>query len=124
MSTPSVIRDESLPADLAVICAPVHKRVLGVAVGLTAGALIFLVTVFHVIVQPPGALNLALLAQYFYGYEVSLKGAAIGAFWACVSGFVAGWFLAFVRNLCVAIRVRYLSARADLVNAHDFLDHI
>lgn len=124
MVTRSAVPEEALPADLGVICAPVHKRALGVAVGLTAGAIIFLVTVFHVIVQPPGAANLALLNQYFYGYEVSAKGAAIGAFWASVSGFVAGWFLAFVRNLCVALWVRYLSARAELANTYDFLDHI
>jgi len=124
MSTQPATRDESLPSELAVICAPVHKLALGLAVGLTAGVLIFLVTVFHVLVQPSGGPDLALLSQYFYGYEVSAKGAAVGAFWASVSGFVAGWFLAFVRNLCVAIRVRYLSARAELVSTHDFLDHI
>jgi hypothetical protein len=124
MAMPSALPDEALPPYLGVICAPVHKRALGVAVGLTAAALVFLVTVFHLIVQPPGAVNLTLLSQYFYGYEVSAKGAAIGAFWASVSGFVGGWFLGFVRNLCVAIWVRYLSARAELANTHDFLDHI
>ena len=124
MATQLPTHDESLPLDLAVICAPVYKLALGLAVGLMAGALVFLVTIFHVVVRPEGGPDLALLSQYFYGYEVSAKGAAIGAFWASVSGFVAGWFLAFVRNLCVAIRVRYLSARAELVDTHDFLDHI
>jgi hypothetical protein len=124
MATRSVIRDESLPAKLALICAPVHKRALGLAVGLTAGGLIWLVTAFHVVVKPTGAPNLALLSEYFYGYDVSWKGAVVGAFWASVAGFVAGWFLAFVRNLCVAIRVRYLNARAELLNTHDFLDYI
>jgi hypothetical protein len=124
MATQSVIRDGSLPPQLALICAPVHKLALGLAVGVIAGALIFLLTIFQTVVQPVDAPNLLLLREYFYGYEVSVKGAFIGAFWASIAGFVAGWFLAFVRNLCVAIRLRYTSARADLEDARDFLDHI
>ena len=94
------------------------------AVGFIAGSLIFLLTIFQTVVQPVDAPNLLLLREYFYGYEVSVKGAFIGAFWASIAGFVAGWFLAFVRNLCVAIRLRYTSAKVDLQNARDFLDHI
>ena len=117
-------RDERLPTDLAVICSPVHKRALGLAVGFTAGALIVLVTAFHVVARPIGGPDLTLLAEYFYGYDVSLKGAAIGGCWAFLSGFIAGWFLAFVRNLSVAISLRYLTAEAELANVHSFLDHI
>jgi hypothetical protein len=124
MATERVIRDEPLPAPLAVICAPVHKLALGLAVGTTAGALTFLLTLFQTVVQPADAPNLFLLNQYLYGYEVSVKGAFIGAFWASIAGFVAGWFLAFVRNLCVAIRLRYSSARAELSQTLDILDHI
>ena len=116
--------DAVLPVDLARVCAPVHKRVLGLAVGLTAGGLVFAITAFHVIVHPSLGPNIELLNEYFYGYTVSWAGAAIGAFWGLVSGFVAGWFLAFVRNVCVASRVWYLSTRAELSSTRDFLDHI
>ena len=123
MTTPRP-RADALPVELARVCAPVHKRVLGLAVGMTAGGLVFAVTAFHVLVHPSRGPNIELLNQYFYGYTVTWAGAAIGAFWGMVAGFVAGWFLAFVRNVCVASRVWYMSARAELASTRDFLDHI
>jgi len=117
-------RDESLPTELAVICTPVHKLALGLAVGVVAGALVFLLTIFHTILRPSDGPSLSLLSEYFYDYDVSFKGALIGGFWAAIAGFVAGWFLAFVRNFCLAIRLRYMSARAEIANTRDFLDHI
>ena len=124
MAAQPALPDGSLPTELALICAPVHKLALGVAVGVIAGGLVFLLTIFQVIARPPDAPNLLLLREYFYGYDVSVKGAFVGAFWASMAGFVAGWFLAFVRNLYVALRLRFSSARADLANVNDFLDHI
>ena len=125
MKTQQPALDAALPVELARVCAPVHKRVLGLAVAITTGGLVFAVTAFHILfVDPSQALNIELLNQYFYGYTVSWAGAAIGAFWGMVGGFVAGWFLAFVRNVCVASRVWYLSARADLATTRDFLDQI
>jgi hypothetical protein len=104
--------------------APVHKLALGAAVGTVCGAGIFALTVFHLVFQPTDALDIGLLAQYFYRYEVSWQGAFIGLFWGFVSGFVAGWFIAFVRNLVIAVRVLILKGRAELAQARDFLDHI
>jgi hypothetical protein len=115
---------DALPVEIARVCAPVHKRLLGMAVGLTVGGLVFALTAFHVIMQPTAGLNIGLLNQYFYGYTVSWPGAAIGAFWGMVGGFVAGWFLAFVRNVYVAAHMWYVSARAELAITRDFLDHI
>ena len=51
-------RDAALAAKLSVVCAPVHKRALGIAVGATAGSLVFAVTAFHVLVHPPKASTL------------------------------------------------------------------
>jgi hypothetical protein len=117
-------RDAALAAKLSVVCAPVHKRALGIAVGTTAGGLVFAVTAFHVLVHPAQGVNIELLSQYFYGYTVTWTGAVTGAFWGMGVGFVAGWFLAFVRNVCVAARLWWLSVGTDLANTHDFLDHI
>jgi hypothetical protein len=116
--------DDALPLELARVCAPIHKRILGLAVGLTAGGLVFAITAFHVLADPTEGPNIQLLNQYFYGYTVSWTGAVIGGLWGVFGGFVAGWFLAFVRNVCVASRIWYVSARAELVSTHDFLDHI
>jgi hypothetical protein len=41
-----------------------------------------------------------------------------------VTGFVAGWFVAFVRNFVVTVSVFALRTRAELSQTSDFLDHI
>ena len=104
--------------------APLHKRALGLACGITAASLVFVVTAFHVVTAQQGGPNLQLLDQYFYGYDVTWRGACIGAWWSFVAAFVAGWFVAFVRNLVLATWIFVLRARADLVGTTDFLDHI
>jgi hypothetical protein len=113
------------PAKLVYAFAPIHKRALGVAVGLVAGVLVFGLTVFHLLVLPPASSQyLALLGHYFYGYDVTWPGAFVGLFWSFVTGFVAGWFIAFVRNLVVSITVFALRTKAELSQTANFLDHI
>jgi hypothetical protein len=116
--------DHSRPDDLRLAFAPLHKRALGVAVGCVAGLGFFVVTAFHVVLRPADAPPLALLGQYFYGYEVSWGGAFVGLFWGFFTGFVAGWFVAFVRNLVTAIRIFIVRTKGELAQTKDFLDHI
>jgi len=104
--------------------APIDKRALGVAVGLTAAVALFLLTTLHILVVPNSELPLWLLSQYFYGYDVTWPGAFIGAWWGFVAGFAGGWFLAFLRNFTVATWIFYIRARAELTETSDFLDHI
>lgn len=104
--------------------APMHKRAFGVAVGLTAACLVFLVTAFHILVAPTRTTNLILLSQYFYGYRVDWTGAIIGAAWASLSGFVAGFFFAFVRNVVLATWLFTKRAKADLMATRDILDQL
>lgn len=114
------------PVDLFVAraFAPMHKRALGVAVGLVAALLVFGLTAFHVVVRPENPLSIELLSQYFYGYTVTWPGALVGAWWAFVSGFVGGWFAAFMRNLAVGLWLMVVRVRANLSETRDFLDHI
>jgi hypothetical protein len=104
--------------------APIDKRALGVAVGLVAGVALFAITAFHILFRPANALRLALLNQYFNGYEVSWRGAIVGLCWGFLTGFIAGWFLAFARNLVMAMMVFTFKIKGDLANTRDFLDHI
>jgi hypothetical protein len=106
------------------VLAPVHKVALGVAVGAVCGAAVFVLTAFHVVLKPQKALDIGLLSEYLTGYSVSWAGAFVGLFWGVLIGFVAGWFVAFVRNLVIAIRVLTIKGRADLAQSRDFLDHI
>lgn len=114
----------ALPDALALAFAPMHKRAFGIAVGTATGLFFFLLTGFHMIVQPEPALNLWLLRQYFYGYQVTWTGAFIAAFWGFFAGFVAGWFVAFCRNLVIAVSLFVSRTRAELRATRDFLDHI
>ena len=104
--------------------APMHKRAFGMAVGLTAAGLMFFVTVFHILVAPDRVSDIQLLSQYFYGYQVDWLGAFIGAAWAGVVGFVAGFFFAFIRNVVLATWVMTKRVKAELTSARDILDHI
>ena len=118
--TPSA---EELPPELALAFAPLHKRAFGMAIGLTAGAGLFLMTAYSVLV--PGYPDfMDLLGNYFPGYTVSWPGAFIGFGWAAFSFFVAGWFCAFCRNLAIAVNVWMARTRAELASTRDFLDHI
>jgi ABC-type dipeptide/oligopeptide/nickel transport system permease subunit len=64
----------------------------------------------------------ALLSQFFYGYEVSWLGQVVAAFWAFIAGFVAGWFLGFMKNLFTAFWMFGLRVKSSLTQP--FLDHI
>ena len=108
---------------LSLAFAPLDKRAFGAAIGVAFGLVIFVVTLTHVILQPAGP-DISLLRFFFYGYSVSWAGAFIGAFWAFVAGFVAGWFVAFCRNFVIAVSVFLTRARAELQATRDFLDHI
>lgn len=109
---------------LARAFAPMHKRVLGTAIGLTVAVGVFAITAFHIVARPPDGPTLELLANYFYGYEVTWRGAFIGAWWGFVAGFVAGWFAAFMRNLSMATWLFFVRAKAHMNETRDFLDHI
>jgi hypothetical protein len=120
-----MISEHSESAPVALACAPVHKRALGIAVGLVVGGGIFALTAFHI--AAPGAgegLNLGLLSQYFYGYDVTWRGAAIGFSWGFITGFVVGWFLAFVRNLVVTVLAFSAMSEEEVTRTRQFLDHI
>jgi len=120
----SVVSPDPIERTLRRAFAPYYKRALGVASGTVAALVVFAVTVFHVLVAPPAALNIELLAHYFYGYDVSWRGAFVGAWWSFVAGFVAGWFVAFVYNFVLATWLFLLRTKADLSRTTDFLDHI
>ena len=115
--------EEALPADLALAFRPLHKRAFGMAVGLTAGACVFLATAYTLLVPGhPGFLGL--LGNYFPGYSVTWTGAFVGFLWASFAFFVAGWFSAFCRNFFIAASIWMARTRAELQATHDFLDHI
>jgi hypothetical protein len=109
---------------LALAFAPLHKRALGIALGSAIGLLVFALTLLQLAVGTDGNPNLGLLAEYFYGYSVSVRGAFIGLLWGFFTGFVAGWFVAFTRNFIIAASIFITRTRAELQATRDFLDHV
>lgn len=113
-----------MPEMPILLFAPLHKPAFGAAVGAAGAAVILAATVITLLQPGVPAPDLALLSQYFAGYTVSWPGAFIGAAWAGAAGFVAGWFLAFSRNLLITIFLFTIRTRAELDQGGDFLDHI
>jgi hypothetical protein len=123
-STANPAEESALEQELSLAFAPLHKRCLGVAVGVAMAALVVVATLVHLARSPSEEYPLALLRQYFWGYSVSLPGALAGAFWGFWLGFVLGWFFAFCRNIVLAVTVFFVRARAELAQTRGFLDHI
>ncbi|MFP5354774.1 MAG: hypothetical protein ACLGIK_06405 [Gemmatimonadota bacterium] len=116
--------EAQLMPTLELAFAPLHKAAFGMACGV-AGALLLAVLTLGALVSSRAAdFPLGLLAQYFAGYSVSWRGVFIGAVCGFVVSFVAGWFIAFCRNLALAIVAFTYRTRAELDQTREFLDHI
>ena len=115
---------EELTRATTLLFAPLDKRAFGLAIGAATGLVIFGITLLDLArgLRSVGGLNL--LNQYFAGYTVSFTGAFIGLTWGIAVGFCAGWFIAFVRNLVLAVSLFLLRERAEMDETRDFLDHI
>ena len=114
---------DALPPSATLLFAPVDKRAFGAAIGAAAGLSIFAITVLDLVMGIPWN-GLWLLGQYFAGFSISWGGAFIGLAWGFGVGFCAGWFVAFTRNLALAISLFIIRTRADIDTTRDFLDHI
>jgi len=115
---------EVIDRSAALLFAPLDKRAFGTAIGFVSALLVFVVTLATLAKAEGARPQMELLAQYFAGYTVSWTGALIGSTWAFAVGFVAGWFVAFVRNLVLAVSLFIIRRRAELNESRDFLDHI
>lgn len=114
---------EGLDPTLALAFAPVHKRAFGMATGLTFGLLLFLLTAVAVVRTgaPPMLYSIRFLIPW---HDVTWAGAVLGSLSGGFAFFVAGWFLAFVRNATLAVLVWMARTEAELAQSRDFLDHI
>ncbi len=123
-TAPIIESGDELPPAASLLFAPIDKRAFGAAVGVASALLIFAITVRDVAVRSPTTAGLVLLDQYFPGYTVSWMGALVGLAWGFALGFCVGWFVAFARNVVLAISLFMIRSRAELAETRDFLDHI
>lgn len=124
MTHPFEHESTSLPREDALAFAPIHKRHFGTAIGVAAATVVAFFTILDMLVHPGDRGTIGLLSQYFTGYTVSWRGVFIGGAWAFFVGWVAGWFVAFCRNVALAATVFWVRAKANFRASRDFLDHI
>lgn len=110
---------------LAQAFAKLDPMSLGLATGLTTGALLFLATLF-LILRGGDAVgsNLALLDQFFPGYRVTVLGSLVGLLYGFLFGFVVGWGGAFVRNAAVFLHFAVIQRRAERRILRKIFDYI
>lgn len=120
----SRIDEAAIERALQYAFAPLHRWAFGLAIGTAIAAVVAFITIVAMLRDPSHGLGLGLLAQFFPGYRVAPSGVVIGAFWGGVAGFVAGWFVAFCRNVVLATWLLYIRVRHSLAETRDFLDHI
>jgi hypothetical protein len=122
-SARTTTEERILPA-LELAFAPLHKAAFGIATGVAGALGMMLLTAFVHLVPRAQDFPLELLSTYFAGYDVSWGGVLVGGMWGFVVCFVAGWFVAFCRNMALAITAFSIRTRAELQETREFLDHI
>ena len=101
----------------------IQKRALGVALGVTCGGALFLLTLFHLLVRPD-VFPLGLLSQYCYGYDLTWTGAFAGMAWGFSVGLVGGVLLGLIHNFSLDVWSTIVRMRADLSQKRDVLDQL
>lgn len=71
-------------------------RALGLAGGILWAFCLTFMTVWVMIFGGGG--HLVMLERFYWGYDVTLVGALIGAVYAFIDGFLCGWILALLYN--------------------------
>jgi protoporphyrinogen oxidase len=103
--------------------AKIDKIAFATAAGSVLGLLMFVATLWLVIkggtVIGP---NLRLLAAYFKGYTVSVRGAFLAFGYSFLWGFLFGWLFAYIRNFILAFYIYHLKKKLEAITLRDFFN--
>lgn len=104
--------------------AKLDGTALGISIGLMLGLVIFAATNFLIFkggeeIGP----NLALLSQFFVGYDVTFIGSLIGLVYGLMSGFILGWLIATIRNLILSIYMFIVRLKGSMSAVNDYIDN-
>ena len=116
--------EERLIPALELAFSPLHKAAFGTATGVAGALLLAALTIVKLLSPRARDFPLGLISEYFAGFSVSWGGVLVGAVWGFTVAFVAGWFIAFSRNLALAIVAFSYRTRAEMTQTREFLDHI
>ncbi len=112
-------------AILLRILSRLDKAALAGAVGITAGAVLFLMTLVAVLQADPFLTqNLSLISEFFAGYTVSFSGAFLGLLHGLIWGGVVGWLFAYVHNMAIGLYSRFVLRQVFRGTMKDLLDYI
>jgi predicted metal-binding membrane protein len=107
--------------------ARMDKFAFAVALGAICGLLVFSATLWTLWIISRGGdvLNshLRLLAQYFIGYTVTVRGGFIAFAYTFFWGFLFGWLFAYLRNLFLAIYLYRIKRKVEMLSLKDFFDN-
>ncbi len=79
--------------------ARLNATILGIVFGLVFGLGLFIITIWLVIKGGPVVgPNLALLGEFFIGYDVTLIGSLVGFLYGFITGFIIGFAIASIYN--------------------------
>ena len=104
--------------------AKIDGLALGVSLGTLCGVGIFIAT--NILILKGGDVigpNLALLSQYFVGFEVSFSGSLIGLVYGLIVGFVTGWLIAFLRNIVVTVYIHLFRLKGSMTAVNEYIDN-
>lgn len=97
-----------------------NATVQGLVTGIVGGLVIFVATNWLIVKgaatgpdgQPVVGPHLALLGQYFVGYQVTFWGSLVGFGYGFACGFAAGYLISTMYNWLVARKEREISTRS------------
>jgi hypothetical protein len=122
---PEYHEEMRIEAALERAFAKLDRFAFGVALGCLAAVVLSLASLFLMVkggrVVGP---NLRLLAQFLPGYGATPHGAALGALYGLVGGFVAGWTLAVTRNAAALFSLAVIRRRAEVRLLWRVLDYV
>lgn len=126
ISTTTDSEEGTSAADALIVItfARLDAVALGVSFGVLLGLTIFFAT--NVLVLKGGDIvgpNLALLSQYFIGYEVTFWGSLIGFVYGLLTGFTVGFMIAFLRNFVLRAYLHLLRLKGTFSAVNDFIDN-
>ena len=105
--------------------ARMDKLAMATSVGSVCGLLVLAATLW--IISRGGDVqgsHLRLLAQYFIGYTVTVKGGFIAFGYTFFWGFLGGWLFAYLRNFLLAAYVFSVRKKTELLTLRDFFDQL
>ncbi len=114
------------PMDRLIIdsLAKIDGVALGISLGALFGLIVFAAT--NILIFKGGDIvgpNLALLGQYFVGYDVTFSGSLVGLAYGLLIGFVLGWLIAGLRNFVVFFYIYSLKVRRSMSEVNDYIDN-